>query len=57
LQVLVVVALMYIAVNFSLSRVAQRLETRQRRRYGAASLAGAGAEDLALVSVVAEERI
>jgi glutamate transport system permease protein len=57
LQVLVVVALVYIAVNFTLSRVAQRLETRQRRRFGAASLAGAGGEDLAVVSAVAETRV
>lgn len=57
LQVLVVIALTYIAVNLSLSRVAQRLEARQRRRYGAGSLAGAGAEDLALVSAIAQERV
>lgn len=54
LQTLVFVALIYIAVNFTLSRAAQTLEARQRRRYGAGSLVHAGAEDLAVVSVAAE---
>jgi glutamate transport system permease protein len=49
LQTLVFAAVIYIAVNFTLSRVAQRLEARQRHRYGAASIAHAGAEDLAAV--------
>jgi glutamate transport system permease protein len=49
LQVTVFVAVLYIAVNFTLSRIARRLEVRQQRRLGAGSIAGAGAEDLALV--------
>ena len=50
LQSLVVVAAMYIAVNFALSRVARRLEVRQRRRYraGAIDITG-GPEDLVAV--------
>ena len=47
LQALVLVAAMYIAVNFTLSRIARRLELRQRRRYraGAITVTG-GPEDL-----------
>jgi len=50
LQSLVVVATLYIIVNFALSRLAGRLEVRQRRRYkaGAIMVAGAGM-DLALM--------
>ena len=50
LQSLFVAALLYIVVNFTLSRIARRLEVRQRRRFGAGriSVAGAG-EDLAVV--------
>ena len=54
LQTTVAIALIYIAVNYTLSRLAQRLETRQRRRYGATSLGGVGAEDLAVVSATAD---
>jgi glutamate transport system permease protein len=50
LQVLLFVALLYIAVNFSLSRVAQRLERHQRRRLGASSIVVTGAEDLTAVA-------
>ncbi len=46
LQVLAFVALVYIVVNFALSRLAQRLEARQRRRLGASSIMVTGAEDL-----------
>ena len=53
LQVTVFVAVVYIAVNFVLSRIAQRLETRQRRRYGASAIVVTGAEDLTAVSVKA----
>jgi glutamate transport system permease protein len=47
LQALVLVAAMYIVVNFTLSRIARRLELRQRRRYraGAITVVG-GPEDL-----------
>lgn len=55
LQVTLFVALMYILVNYALSRLAQWLEARQQRRYGATSIASAGAEDLAVVSVAADD--
>lgn len=47
LQALMVVAVMFIVVNFTLGAIARRLEARQRRRYGAAptGLTG-GPEDL-----------
>lgn len=50
LQALIVVAAMFIVVNFTLGAVARRLEVRQRRRYGAApaGIAG-GPEDLVAV--------
>jgi len=49
LQTVALVAVMYIAVNFTLSRVARRLEVRQRRRYRAGAISVAGIEDLAVV--------
>jgi glutamate transport system permease protein len=60
LQSLVVVAALYIVVNFALSRLASRLEVRQRRRYkaGAIVVPGAGL-DLALIGIqgdAADER-
>jgi glutamate transport system permease protein len=52
LQSLVVVAALYIVVNFALSMLARRLEVRQRRRYKAGSIVVAGAGmDLALMGV------
>ncbi|MDP9419373.1 MAG: amino acid ABC transporter permease, partial [Actinomycetota bacterium] len=45
LQSLVVVAVLYIAVNFALSRVARRLEVRQRRRYRAGGIDVTGASE------------
>lgn len=49
LQSYFVVALMFIAINFTLSRVARRLEHRQRRRYRASDIQVKGAgEDLAV---------
>ena len=55
LQALILVALMYIAVNFTLSRVARRLELRQRRRYKAGAIRVAGApEDLVDLGVTDE---
>jgi len=48
------VALIYIAVNATLSQVATRLEARQRRRYGAAEITVAGIEDLAVTSAKAQ---
>ncbi|MGH9225910.1 MAG: amino acid ABC transporter permease [Acidimicrobiales bacterium] len=49
LQSLFVVASIYIVVNFTLSRIARRLEVRQRRRYGAGEIAVGGIEDLAVL--------
>jgi glutamate transport system permease protein len=57
LQALMVGAVIYILVNFSLSRLARRLEVRQRRRYGAGAIAVGGVEDLAVVSAEAEARL
>ncbi|MDQ3569505.1 MAG: amino acid ABC transporter permease [Actinomycetota bacterium] len=54
LQSLFVAALLYIGVNLVLSRVARRLEIRQRRRYGAGAIAVAGIEDLTVVTAQAE---
>jgi glutamate transport system permease protein len=54
LQSLVVVAGMYLVVNFTLSRVARHLEVRQRRRYSAGGISVAGVEDLAVVAAVGE---
>lgn len=55
LQSLVVAALMYIIVNFALSRLAGRLEIRQRRKYktGAIEVRGAGM-DLAVIAAASE---
>jgi glutamate transport system permease protein len=49
LQSYMVVAAMYIIVNFALSRLARRLEVRQRRRLGAGTIDVSGVEDLAVV--------
>jgi glutamate transport system permease protein len=54
LQAAAFVAVVYIAVNFTLSRVARRLEVRQRRRYGAAAIAVAGVEDLTAIGAQAD---
>ncbi len=54
LQSLVVAALLYVAVNLTLSRMARRLEIRQRRRYRAGAIAVAGVEDLTVVGAEAE---
>lgn len=48
-----VVLLIYVIVNFTLSRVAQRLEVRQRRRFGAGAIQ-AGTEDLAVLAAEGE---
>lgn len=52
----VVILLIYVAVNFTLSRIAQRLEVRQRRRYGAGAIQ-AGTEDLALLAAEGEAKV
>jgi len=54
LQVFVVAAAVYILVNFCLSRLARRLEIRQRRRYKADPIQVTGVEDLAVVGAQAE---
>ncbi|MDP1820817.1 MAG: amino acid ABC transporter permease [Acidimicrobiales bacterium] len=53
LPTMLVVALMYIVVNYSLGRLARWLEVRQRRRFGAGAIVVAGAEDLNQTAVVA----
>jgi glutamate transport system permease protein len=57
LQSVTAAAVLYIAVNFTLSRIARRLEVRQRRRYRAGAVRVAGVEDLTAVAVAADERI
>lgn len=57
LQSYVVVALMYIAVNFTLSRIARRLEVRQRRRLGAGAIVVGGIEDLTAVEMAAASQV
>ncbi len=57
LQALVVVAVMYIVINFALSRLATRLELRQRRRYSAGAISVAGVEDLAVVAAEGGSRV
>lgn len=54
LQSLCAAALVYIVVNLALSRLARRLEIRQRRRYRAGAIAVAGIEDLAVVGAQAD---
>ena len=53
LQTLTVVAVIFLAVNFVLSRIARRLEVRQRRRYRAESIEVSGVEDLVAVNAPA----
>lgn len=57
LQSLVVVAVIYIVINFALSRLAARLEVRQRRRYSAGAISVAGVEDLAVVAAEGGSRV
>ncbi len=54
LQSVLVAAVMYIIVNYCISRVARRLEIRQRRRYKAGAIQVTGVEDLAVVGAQAE---
>ena len=51
LQAAIVVAAIYIIVNYSLTRFANWLEARQRRRYQAGAIDVTGVEDLAALSV------
>jgi hypothetical protein len=57
LQVYSVAALLYIIVNFTLSRIARRLEIRQRRKYKAGAITVTGIEDLAVVGAHAEAAV
>ncbi len=52
LQSLIVVALIFLVVNFTLSRIARRLEVRQRKRFRTGTIAVAGPEDLVTVGLV-----
>ena len=51
LQATAFVGVIYVVVNFGLSRLARWLEVRQRRRYNAGTMTVAGAEDLTVVGV------
>jgi glutamate transport system permease protein len=51
LQSYIVVAVMFLVVNFILSRIARHLELRQRRRYQADPIEVAGPEDLVAVGL------
>lgn len=57
LQALTVTALLYWAVNFTLSRVARHLEVRQRVRYRAGGISVAGTEDLVATTLGAEAQL
>jgi len=52
-----VAALLFIAVNFTLSRLARRLELRQRRRYRSAGIAVGGSEDLTVLEIEGAARV
>ena len=54
LQSFLVAALVYIVINYTMSRLVRRLEVRQRRRYGADAIRVTGIDDLAVVGVLAE---
>lgn len=51
LQALLFVAAIFLVVNFTLSRIARRLELRQRRRYRADPIETGGPEDLVVVGL------
>ncbi|MEA2828195.1 MAG: glutamate transport system permease protein [Actinomycetota bacterium] len=53
LQSFLVAALVYIVINYTLSRLVRRLEVRQRRRYGAGAIKVTGVDDLAVVGALA----
>ncbi len=57
LQLYSTVAVVYIVINLALSRLARRLEVRQRRRYSAGSIAVAGVEDLAVMAAEVDSRL
>ncbi|HVF15241.1 MAG TPA: amino acid ABC transporter permease [Acidimicrobiales bacterium] len=53
LQAFLVAALVYIVINYTMSRLVRRLEVRQRRRYGAGPIQVTGVDELAVVGVTA----
>lgn len=57
LQVFTEAAVLFIIVNFTLSRLARRLEVRQRRKYNAGAITVTGVEDLAVVGAHAEAAV
>lgn len=57
LQAFAVVAVCYILMNLALSRLARRLEVRQRRRLGAGRIEVGGVEDLAVVGAQASSQL
>jgi glutamate transport system permease protein len=57
LQAVFAAALLFIAVNLTLSRIARRLEVRQRRKYRAGAISVTGVEDLTAVAVHADARV
>jgi glutamate transport system permease protein len=56
-QVFALAAVAYVIVNFTLSRLARRLEVRQRRRYNASAISVSGIEDLAVMAAHAEATV
>lgn len=52
-----VASVMYVIVNFALSRLARRLEVRQRQKYHAGAINVAGIEDLAVVAAQGEAKL
>lgn len=50
LQGYILCALVFVAINFTLSRVARRLEVRQRHRYQTGSVGPVGGEDVSLLT-------
>jgi len=57
LQSFFVAALLYLVVNLVLSRIARRLEVRQRRRYSAGAISVSGVEDLAVTAAEGEAKV
>lgn len=54
LQTYFVVGMIFLVVNLALSRLARRLEVRQRQRYGASAMKVGGMEELTALDVQAE---
>ncbi|MGH9022456.1 MAG: ABC transporter permease subunit, partial [Acidimicrobiia bacterium] len=54
LQAFLIAGAVYVVVNLTLSRVARRLESAQRRRYGAGAISVTGVEELTVLSVTGD---